>query len=406
MKHLSPESLERLAASRRRFRERQAQLRSLDEFTQTLLIHVNEVAAALRPAGDPPRGRVFRIGLAFVSEDGLVVPVPFQRARPTSLFIDQFHVMPLRATSLGPLLESGRGDRIDDLETHLAARGVSLSTQVALREGVRSNARLPWHSLDRRGILWFSADTPRFFDDALMEFLTELVPEVELQLRLLDMLEPLLPGGVERPRSLEESRPALSRLRQLLEVEDNPLPGRLKLEWHPAVDEGARLINLWRVGRESALLCGLECEGESEAALRLLLTLRGWLLQQAAIARHPARVVEGVEHLLREGRRSGSLPQPAVVRSLSLILLHPDPLRPGHGHADIVCVGDGRLWWECRGEVRRVASDGLLVGEAQGRHAVVERLEPGQSLLLEQGGRNSESLRPQRGRLRISLKAE
>ncbi|MFA7331334.1 MAG: hypothetical protein WC326_09715 [Candidatus Delongbacteria bacterium] len=404
MNIFSPDSQERLDASRRRFRERQTQVRSLDEYSQALLIHVNEVAVALRPMGDPPRGRVFRIGLAFVSEDGLVVPVPFQRARPGSLFIDQFHVMPLRATSLGPLLERRRGDRIDDLAAHLEQRGVSLSTQVALREGVRSNVRLPWFSLDRRGILWFSADTPRFFDDRLFAYLESLVPEVELQLRLLDMLEPLLPALGEWPLPLERSAPGLQRLRQLLDVEENPLPGRVALEWHPPRDEGARLINLWRVGQDRVLLCALECEGESEAALRLLLTLRGWLLQQAAAARHPARVLEAVELRLREARREGALPQPAVVRSLGLALVHPDP-QGGRGHADLVCAGEGRLWLEQDGQARRIPADGLPLGEAQGRHATVETLAPGLALLAEQGGRPSNTLRPEQLRLRLALKA-
>lgn len=378
-------------------------VRTLDEYTQALLVHVNEVAAALRAPGSPPRGRVFRVGLAFVSEDGLVIPVPFQRSGPPSLFIDQFHVMPLRATSLGALLDSGRGDRINDLEAHLASRGISLSTQVALREGVRSNVRLPWRSLDRRGFLWFSADTPRFFDDPLFQHLESLVPEVELQLRLLDMLEPLLPGGA-RPRPLEGSETGLRRLRQLLDVEENPLPGVLELDWRPPLEEGASLINLWRLGREQALLCAMECGGESEAALRLLLTLRGWLLQLATQIRHPARLAEELEQRWTAARQAGTLPQPAIVRSLSLVLLHPDALRPGYGHADLVGLGEGRLWLEQGGQSRRIVPDSLPLGAASERQALVERLEPGTRLFLEQGGGPASSA-PLRLRLRVGLRA-
>jgi hypothetical protein len=402
MPHLSNVKQLLVDASVRRFRERQSAARSLDEYTQALLIHVNEVAAALRD-GEPPRGRVFRVGLAYVSEDRLVVPVPFRRKRPGSLFMDEFHVMPLRATSLGPLLEHGRGDRIDDLEAHLATRGVSLSTQVALREGVRSNVRLPWRSLDRRGFLWFSADVPRFFDDALFQHLESLVPEVELQLRLLDLLEPLLPMG-GRPRALEGNRPALERLGRLLDVEDNPLPGRLELDWHPPREDGVRLVNLWKAGSGAVLLCALECEGEAEAALRLLLTVRGWCLQQASRARHPARVMEGVEEQVRQFRAAGALPLPAVVRSLGLALLHPGTRDGGGGHVDVAGVGESRLWWTDGTAHRRLAADSRPLGEGGERQAQVERLEPGQWLVLEQGGRN-DALVPAAIRLRIGFAA-
>lgn len=394
----APDSRQRVEASIRRFRERQSAAQGLDEYTQALLIHVNEVAAALR-GGEPPRGRVFRIGLAYVSEDRLVVPVPFRRQRPGSLFMDEFHVMPLRATSLGPLLESGQGDRIDDLEAHLAERGTSLSTQVALREGVRSNVRLPWRSLDRRGFLWFSADVPRFFDDDLFRHLETLVPEVELQLRLLDLLEPVLPAG-GRPRALEDNRAGLERLGRLLDVEDNPLPGRLELEWHAPREDGARLVNLWKTGSGGVLLCALECEGEAEAALRLLLTVRGWCLQQASRVRHPARVVEGVEERLDRSRRDGSLPLPAVVRHLGLALLHPGTRAGGGGHLDVVGVGDSRLWWTDGSAWRRLAADPRPLGSGGERHASVEILEPGQRLVLEQGGRAG-ALKP--GELRLQL---
>jgi hypothetical protein len=370
---------ERLRASLRRLHAAQSRAAGLGEYVQALLVHANEAAAALRD--DPPRGRVFRVGLATVGEDGLVAPLPFQRPCP-SLFIDQFHAMPLAATSLGPLLERGRGDRIDDLEAHLRRRGVSLSTQVALREGVRANVRLPWRALDRRGFLWFSADAPRFFDDALFAHLESLVPEVELQLRLLDALEPLLPAGAARPRSLAGSGEGLARLRRLLETEESPFPEGLELAWTASREEtGASLVNLWRLGEERALLCALQCREPGVESLRLLLTLRGWALQLAAGAVNPSRLLEGLERRLREARQEGSLDGAARPQAIALALLH---LRAGH--VDAASAGPALLYLEDAAGARPLAEDLRAPGEADGRAADARPLPAGSRLLLRLDG--------------------
>lgn len=374
----------RLTASLRRLHAAQVRAARLGDYVQALLVHVNEAAAALRDPADPPRGRVFRVGLAFVTEDGLVVPMPFQRESP-SLFIDEFHVMPLAATSLGPLLESGRGDHIDDLEAHQRRRGVSLSSQAALREGVRSNARLPWHSLDRRGFIWFSADVPRFFDEALFAHLESLVPEVELQLRLLDALEPVLPAA--RPLPLEGSEEGLARLRRLLEVEENPFPARVALAWKPAdIEQGRSLVNFWKLGEGRALLCALEARESGLASLRLLLTLRGWALQQAAQAVNPSRMLEGLEQNLRQARRAGSLD--AGPLSITLAVLHLET-----GHLDHVSAGAATLSLVDGEEIRPLAGDLRPPGEAESRASCSVALPAGVRLTLRLGGAERLSLR-------------
>jgi hypothetical protein len=367
-------------ASKRRLQAAALRARNLGDYVLALLTHVNECAQALRSPQEQPRGRVVRVGLATVTEEGLVVPVPFRRAAP-SLFLDQFHALPLRSTSLGPLLESGRGDGIEDLEAHLAARGSSLSTQIALREGLRSNVRLPWHSLDRRGILWFSADVPRFFSPALMEHLDSLVPEVELQLRLLDALSPLLPAGPARPRSLELHPEALLRLTELLDERVNPAPEALDLEWaEQPLHRGCGIAQVWRMAADQVLLAALEIESREEADLRLLLTVQGWVRQLALRHRHPGRLLEEVEKRLSQAWREESLAPSGRLSSLQLVVLH---LR--QGHLDHAGAGEKRLWIEDGGGHQALPTHPKAPGAGGDRLADSRSLPTGARLLLCRG---------------------
>lgn len=379
----------RCAAAAERWRASMERRETLESFVDALLGHVNEMAHAMAAVqGRAVRGRVFRVGIAYVTADGLVVPLPFRAAGGASLFIDEFHVMPLRSTSLGPLLESGRGDRIDDLAAHLAARGVSLSSQVALREGVRSNLRLPWRSLDRKGLLWFSADAPRFFDDLLFEYCESLVPVVERQLRLLDSVEAMFrrqDGDLARRGQLEGDRERLGRLLGLLQVEENPLPGRLLLHaaFPPPAEAatGGRLLNLWRLDERRALLLALQVDGASGPGLRLALWLRGLFLQQSARLRSPSLVVERVEAELREARENGRLDVGPGER-VSLVFGRVD-LEPGL--ADLVAVGEPMLWLLRPQEPPAPLVAGPPLGAADSRQAAVFVLGPEDRLLLVPG---------------------
>jgi len=384
-----------LDASRRRLQAAALRARSLGDYVLALMTHVNECAEAMRPVGEVARGRVVRVGLATVSEDGLVLPVPFRRTAP-SLFIDQFHALPLRSTTLGPLLESGHGDGIEDLEAHLALRGHSLSTQIALREGLRSNVRLPWHSLDRRGFLWFSADVPRFFSPALFAHLEELVPEVELQLRLLDALSPLLPVGPARPCNLELHAEALARLADLLDEHHNPMPEHLDLQWEEGTaSQVCALAQVWRMGPDQVLLATLEIDSRHEADLRLMLTLQGWVRQLALRHRHPGRLLEEVEKRLSTAWREESLPPTGRLSSIHLAVLH-----VGQRHMDHVGAGEGRLWLEQGGETRALPVHPRPAGAGGERLADSCPLPPGARLLVCRGAKP-----PAGATLRVGWKA-
>jgi hypothetical protein len=177
----------------------------------------------------------------------------------------------------------------------------------------------------------------------------------------------------------------LGRLGRLLEVEENPFPGRLALDWNPPAAGPPGLVNLWRLGEGLALLASLECTGSGAAAHRLLLALRGWILQQAVRWRNPSRLCEEVEALLATAWRDGALPRESSIRAVALAVLHLDS-----GQTDHVVVGGPRLWIEQDGETRPLAYDPSPAGARTPRQAGVVNLGGGR-LLLAQGDRSAEA---------------
>lgn len=384
-----------IAASRERFQRAQAAASSLSAFVDALLLHVNEVAHLIRDER-ADNGHIFRIGLSFLTDDDLVVPVPF-RKQDGQLFIDQFHVMPLNRTTLGNLLESGVGDTIPDMEAHLHERGQSLSTQVALREGVRSNARFPWFSLDRKGFLYYSATVPRFFGEELMAFLGDLVPQVELQLRLFDSMRALgqvLRGQAGKPL-LEKNPVGLDRLVRLLDVAENPDPARITVDSHPARPGQASLVNLWRRDEHRLFLLAMLMDDDRAEALNLLLLLRGLFMQQAARRINPSRILEEVELAFQRGKADGWIAlQPENLSGLAIACIHLD-----QGYMDFIQIGRSQLRLGSSNQPLETTEGNLLV--SQPRSARICSLGAGSSLLVEQPGLNGSAPAE---RLRLSLR--
>ncbi len=386
----STRKTELIRASRERFDRSQAAAVDLGDFVQALLLHVNEVARVLQ-GERPDGGHVFRIGISYLSTDGLVLPVRFRRSSP-SLFVDQFHAMPLDKTSLGELFLGGHGDTIPDMAEHLARRGQSLSSQVALREGVRSNARIPWFSLDRKGVLYFSANVPRFFGTELLEELHAITQRVELHLRLSDAFDLARQFKDSGQASIESSLTGMNQLARLLDVHDNPAPGRLVLDHLPALGAAARLINLWPRQGDKVFLMAIEMQDQQLDSINHLLLLRGLVLQQAAGHANPSTIMDRLLAAYAGGQSEGWIAEMKdAIKGLALGLIHLD-----HGHMDFVQTGTAQLF-AADGKPLPVFSNGVLPAKDCSSSVVSVSREAGIAVI--QGAEGSESQR----RLNIHL---
>ena len=105
-----------------------------------------------------------RIGLAFIDDSAERVTSYFNRASYSGLLIDKDYSEALHGSSLEEILRTGQPRIIDDLETYLENHPGSRSTQLLLREGVRSSITCPL-SVEGRvlGFLFRSSRQPHTY---------------------------------------------------------------------------------------------------------------------------------------------------------------------------------------------------------------------------------------------------
>jgi hypothetical protein len=84
-----------------------------------------------------------RIGLAFVDDSAERVTSYYNRASYPGLLVDKNYSEALHGSSLEEILRTGQPRIIDDLEAYLESHPRSRSTQLLLREGVRSSITCP-----------------------------------------------------------------------------------------------------------------------------------------------------------------------------------------------------------------------------------------------------------------------
>jgi len=112
-----------------------------------------------------------RVALAFVTDEGRRVTAHYARATYEPLRLNKGYAEQLAGSTLETIIESGQVRVIGDLEAYLAARSQSSSTQLVLREGLRSSMTCPL-SVDGRnvGLLFRSSTQPNAYDAKQVAF--------------------------------------------------------------------------------------------------------------------------------------------------------------------------------------------------------------------------------------------
>ena len=143
-----------------------------------------------------------RIGLAFVDDSAERVTSYFNRASYSGLLIDKDYSEALHGSSLEEILRTGQPRIIDDLETYLESHPHSRSTQLLLREGVRSSITCPL-SVEGRvlGFLFRSSRQPHTYH----------TQHIELQMAIAERLSQAVEKAW-RIAQLEESDHAYAQM--------------------------------------------------------------------------------------------------------------------------------------------------------------------------------------------------
>ncbi len=292
----------KLIASKENWQTKQKKIETVSEYVNALIDHLNEVAQIIAAKnGEKLKGKIFRIGITHLVKNKLV-PLPLVRAKELEkVFLDEFLVMPVEATSLGKLLETGKGDTIPDMEEHLAKRVKSISSQIALKWGVKSNMRMPYKTLKNSGIIFFSANVTHFFNEELFDYIESLIPDIEAYLNIandFDKLVEMQEAMVNKEGDSLHSKKLLHRLQIILEKEQNPFPGKINYEQKVILkgnEVSGNLINLWKIDENKAAILLLESDVNIVSSARMSLYLRGMFLKETQRTTKVVEIVKALE---------------------------------------------------------------------------------------------------------------
>ncbi len=292
----------KLISSKEKWQANQKKIENVPQYVDALIEHINEVASIIAAKnGTNEKGKIFRIGITHLVDDKLV-PLPLVKSKELDkVFIDEFLIMPLEATTLGKLLETGKGDSINDMEKHLAERKKSISSQIALKWGVLSNMRMPYNTLKNRGIIFFSADITNFFNEELFDYIESLIPEIEAYLNIANDFDALMTAQeelVKKEGDTLHSEKLLQGLQLVLEKEKNPFEDRIKYE-QTVLFSGNKvsgnLIDLWKINENKLAILLLESNVSIVDSARMSLYLRGMFLKETRDQKPVAEVVKSLE---------------------------------------------------------------------------------------------------------------
>lgn len=284
--------------------DKQRKAENVKEYVDELIAHLNKVAKLISVKNKIPlEGKIFRIGITHLVDDKLV-PLPLAKSTQLKklfkIFIDQFLVIPVQATSLGKILKSDKGDTIPDMEKHLAERKNSVSSQIALKWGIKSNMRMPYHTLKNKGVIFFSSDVTNFFNEELFDYVESLIPDVEAYLNITNDFDALMKTQetlVEKEGDVFHSKKLMRDLKLFLEEDEHPFADKIKYEqriFTSGESVSGNLLNLWKLDENRLAILLLESDVNLVDSVKMSLYLRGMFLKEA---KRKERVVDVVTEL-------------------------------------------------------------------------------------------------------------
>lgn len=144
-----------------------------------------------------------RMALAFLEEDGKRVVCKFARTKYRTVYMKEGYSLDLAMTSLEKVIVSQSPRVISDLSIYKLQRRASVSTEMLLREGLRSSMITPLYSEKRPlGFLFFNSTYPHAYG--------------ERELKILNELKDTLSFAIEKAYYIEELQKALDSYKELL----------------------------------------------------------------------------------------------------------------------------------------------------------------------------------------------
>jgi len=262
-----------------------------------------------------PEGRVFRIGVTFIDDKGIVTPIKVVRrdAVKSKMYIDTFFMMPLLETSLGPLLETMKGDYINDMEEHrnraLLKGRISIMSQICLRENILSNMRFPYNTGRTRGFIFFSGDRKGLFNNTILEFIQALIQPFEMALETCADLDTIIVAReeyIKKKGSITTNLELLQDIQKKLEPDEHDTflkNDGLDVYHYSFPWEGkpsGDLLNIWEISSGQYAILLVDVTGHGIETAFITIFLHGLFLMEAGKGNSVEIVMANIDIRLRE----------------------------------------------------------------------------------------------------------
>lgn len=194
----------------------------------------------------------------------------------------------LAGSTLQTIIQTGRPRIINDLRTYLEAKPRSQSTQLIVREGMRSSLTCPLIAQGRPiGFLFFSSDQPGTYSDVHVEFFQEIAGQLAVILEKGRLYSELAQQAAVIER---QNRQMTKELEMVPSLQRSFIPDRLpalpRLEaafvYEPAIQVGGDLLDFVPLANGQALIFVGDAMGHGVQAAMLRPPLRPPCTRQSA----------------------------------------------------------------------------------------------------------------------------
>jgi hypothetical protein len=134
-----------------------------------------------------------RIGIALLSEDGVFLTARWARSDQPEIFLGEGYSARMEDSSLSAIISNNQPRIINDLEAYLDVKPHSVSTQLIVREGMRSSLTCPLIAQGKKvGFLFFSSVNVNAYADTHVELYSLIAGQLSMMVekgRLVSRLE-------------------------------------------------------------------------------------------------------------------------------------------------------------------------------------------------------------------------
>jgi len=246
-----------------------------------------------------------RIGFALVDRARGMVVARWARS-DRDMQISKGYEAPLKGSSLGRVLETGRPRIINDLEAYLGEKPESDATRRAVAEGIRASLTCPLFVQGKPvGFVFFSSVEKNAYSDAHVAFFQEIAGHLAATVEKSRLYSELAEqkGLVERQNAVMVQELEMARHVQqaLIPTWIPDVPGlEIAFAYEPAIQVGGDILDILPVGEDRLLLFVGDAMGHGVQAALVMSAVKAALKSAVDAQGDPAKALAALNRVLAD----------------------------------------------------------------------------------------------------------